>query len=66
MNNNIKIYCVTDKPLPKLEISQLKLAGVGKNIFSDFYLKSDNKENIHLKNSFILNLHFIIGIGKIY
>ena len=58
MNNSIKIYCVTDKPLPKLEISYLKLAGVGKNVFSDFYLKSDNKENIDYKERFYSELTF--------
>ena len=58
MNNNIKIYCVTDKPLLKLENSHLKLAGVGKNIFSDFYLKSDEKQNINFKEQHYSELTF--------
>ena len=35
MNNNINIYCVTDKPLLKLENSHLNLAGVGKNLLKN-------------------------------
>ena len=58
MNNNLKIYCVTDKPLFRLENTFLKLAGVGKNTFSNFYLRSDTKENINSKELHYSELTF--------
>ena len=58
MSNNLKIYCVTDKPLEKLENSHLLLAGVGKNIFSDKYIKSDKKKNINSKEKNYSELTF--------
>ena len=58
MNNNINLYCVTDKPLMKLENSHLYLAGVGKNIFSDSYIKSNQKQNINSKEHYYSELTF--------
>tara|TARA_Y100001936_G_C16013589_1_gene635102 strand:+ start:224 stop:1030 length:807 start_codon:yes stop_codon:yes gene_type:complete len=58
MNNNLKIYCVTDKPLHRLENSTLNLAGVGKSNFSDKYIKSDDKININLKEKYYSELTF--------
>ena len=49
MNNDLKIYCVTDKSLGKLENSNLFLAGVGKNIFSEKYIMSNKENNINSK-----------------
>ena len=49
MSNNLKIYCVTDKPLKKLENSHLVLAGVGSNIFSSKYISTSEKKNINFK-----------------
>ena len=58
MSNNLKIYCVTDKPLKKLENSNLNLAGVGKNFFSDRYISSDKKININSKEKYYSELTF--------
>ena len=58
MSNNLKIYCVTDKPLKKLENSNLNLAGVGKNFFSDRYIGSDEKININSKERYYSELTF--------
>ena len=58
MSNNLKIYCVTDKPLEKLENSHLSLAGVGKDIFSAKYIKSDEKKNINSKEKNYSELTF--------
>ena len=58
MSDNLKIYCVTDKPLQKLENSNLKLAGVGKNIFSNNYISSDQKMNINSKEMHYSELTF--------
>ena len=38
MGNNLKIFCVTNKELPKLENSHLLMAGVGVNKFNKKYL----------------------------
>ena len=43
MNNRLKIFCVTNKPIKLLENSDLILAGVGKDKFTDNYLKSNNQ-----------------------
>ena len=58
MNNNLKIYCVTDKPLQKLENSHLNLAGVGKNFFSNKYISSDKEININSKERYYSELTF--------
>ena len=45
--SNLDIYCVTNEKLSFLEKTPLKLVGVGKEKFSEKYLKCDNKKNIY-------------------
>jgi len=66
MNSDLKIFCVTNKPIPLLEKTNLIMAGVGTNEFSSKYIKSLDKENIFHKKNIILNSHFTTGIGKTY
>ena len=54
----IKIFCVTNKPLPILEKSALNLAGVGEHDFSSNYINSKIKNNIHHKEKFYSELTF--------
>ena len=56
--NNLEIYCVTNKKLLFLENTNLKLVGVGKENFSDKYLKCDNKINIYDKEKYYSELTF--------
>ena len=56
--SNLEIYCVTDKEVPFLEESNYKLAGVGRNSFSEKYLKCDNKDNIFYKEKNYSELTF--------
>ena len=56
--NNLKIYCVTNKKLKFLEQLPLKLVGVGKDHFSNFYLKCNDKDNIDYKEQFYSELTF--------
>lgn len=58
MNNNLKIYCVTNKNLPHLESSKLNLAGVGSEIFSGKYIDSSKKKNIFYKEKHYSELTF--------
>ena len=58
MSNNLKLYCVTDKPLKKLENSHLLLAGVGSNSFSSKYISSSEKKNINFKEKNYSELTF--------
>ena len=44
----IEIYCVTNKPLPDLENTELKFAGVGKNKFSTKYIDTSSPFGILL------------------
>ena len=56
--SNLEIYCVTDKDIPFLEKSNYKLAAVGKNKFSDKYLRCDNMDNIFHKEENYSELTF--------
>ena len=56
--SNLEIYCVTNKKLSFLENTTLKLAAVGKDIFSDRYLKCDNKINIYDREKYYSELTF--------
>ena len=56
--NNLEIYCVTNKKLLFLENTNLKLAAVGKEKFSDRYFKCDNKINIYEKEKHYSELTF--------
>ncbi len=58
MTNNLKIYCVTDKPLKRLENLNFHLAGVGSNSFSKNYIRSDDKININSKEKHYSELTF--------
>ena len=54
----IKIFCVTNKPVPILEKSFLNLAGVGEHNFSSNYINTKVKNNIHYKEKFYSELTF--------
>ena len=54
----IKIFCVTNKPIPMLEKSSLNLAGVGEHDFSLNYINTKVKNNIHHKEKFYSELTF--------
>ena len=54
----IKLFCVTDKPLPSLEDSCLNLVGVGKELFNNKYLDCSKKENIYYKEKNYSELTF--------
>ena len=56
--NNLKIYCVTNKKLNFLEKTSMKLVGVGKEEFSNNYLKCDTKINIYHKEKYYSELTF--------
>ena len=58
MKNNLEIYCVTNKDLKFLRDLNYNLAGVGKNKFSDRYIKSDNQINIYYKEQYYSELTF--------
>ena len=47
---NIDIYCVTNKKVPFLEDSFLKLGAVGNDDFNERYIKCDSKDNIFNKD----------------
>ena len=56
--SNLEIYCVTDKEVTFLEDSNYKLAAVGKQKFSNKYLKCDFKDNIFHKEQNYSELTF--------
>ena len=56
--NNLDLYCVTNKKLEFLENTDLKLAAVGKEKFSNRYLRCDNKINIYEKEKHYSELTF--------
>jgi len=47
--DNLDLYCITNKKLLFLENTPLKLVAVGKDKFSDEYLRCDDKINIYNK-----------------
>jgi hypothetical protein len=57
-NNNLKIFCVTNKELAFLEKTKYQLAGVGKHDFSNNYIKSNTKNNIFHKEQYYSELVF--------
>ena len=61
----IKLFCITNKPAFNLEQLNLDLVGVGKNRFSNKYTECILGKTFNIKSNIILNLHFIIGFGKI-
>ena len=54
----IEMYCVTDKELQYLNELNYNLSAVGKNIFSNKYLRCDNKDNIYHKEKNYSELTF--------
>ena len=58
MSDKIKIFCVTDKSLPNLESTFLKLAAVGKKNFNKNYIDCSTKINIYHKEKFYSELTF--------
>ena len=55
---NIDIYCVTNKKVPFLEDSFLKLGAVGNDNFNERYIKCDSKDNIFNKEKYYSELTF--------
>ena len=55
---NLEIYCVTNKKLDFLEKTHLKLVGVGKEKFSENYMRCDTKDNIYYKEKYYSELTF--------
>ena len=56
--NDLEIYCVTNKPVPFIEGTNIFLAGVGKNKFPKDYILSNNGNNIFSKESYYSELTF--------
>tara|TARA_B100000780_G_C21105215_1_gene446234 strand:- start:968 stop:1777 length:810 start_codon:yes stop_codon:yes gene_type:complete len=56
--NNLKIFCVTNLPLPKLEELDLNLAGVGPDLFPSNYINTQIGENIQYKEKHYSELTF--------
>ena len=54
----IKLFCVTNKPLPNLENTNLILAGVGKYNFTSKYIDTSTKINIFNKEEYYSELTF--------
>ena len=57
-NNDLEIYCVTNKRLKFLENFNYNLACVGKNSFPENYIRSDVGDNIFYKEEFYSELTF--------
>ena len=57
-NEELEIYCVTNKRLKYLENFVYKLAGVGKEKFPNNYIKSDISDNIFYKEKYYSELTF--------
>ena len=58
INENLEIYCVTNKRVKYLENFLYKLAAVGKDYFPDNYLKSNFDDNIFYKEQYYSELTF--------
>jgi hypothetical protein len=54
----LNIYCVTNKVVPSLENTNLKLAAVGQNKFPESYLRSNFRDNIFYKEKHYSELTF--------
>ena len=64
--DNLDLYCITNKKLLFLENTPLKLVAVGKDKFSDEYLRCDNKINIYNKEKYYSELTFHYWYWKNY
>ena len=58
MSKKLEIYCVTNKDLKFLRNLNYNLAAVGKDKFSDLYIRCDNQKNIYHKELFYSELTF--------
>ena len=58
INDELDIYCVTNKRIKFLENFTYKLAGVGKDNFPDQYLNCNSLDNIFYKEEFYSELTF--------
>ena len=58
MKEKLEIYCVTNKDLNFLRNLNYNLAAVGKNKFSEMYIRSDNEDNIYHKELYYSELTF--------
>ena len=58
MKDKLAIYCVTDKDLKFLRELDYNLAAVGKNKFSEKYIKCDQGDNIFYKEEYYSELAF--------
>jgi len=58
MKDRLDIYCVTDKDLNFLKELDYNLAAVGKNKFSERYIKCDKEDNIFYKEEYYSELTF--------
>jgi hypothetical protein len=58
MKDRLDIYCVTDKDLNFLKELDYNLVAVGKNKFSERYIKCDQEDNIFYKEEYYSELTF--------
>ena len=58
MKDKLEIYCVTNKDLDFLRSLNYNLAAVGKNKFSEMYIRSDIEDNIYHKELYYSELTF--------
>ena len=56
--NDLELYCVTNKPVPFIEDTNIFLAGVGKDKFSKNYILSNQGINIFDKEKYYSELTF--------
>ena len=64
--SNLKIFCITHKPIKSLDKIGLTPAGVGKNKFPSNYIIENSKENISNKNFCYSETSFHYWIWKNY
>jgi len=58
LNNNLQIFCITNKKLKFFDNINYSMVGVGKDKFPDNYIKCDTKENIFYKEEYYSELTF--------
>ena len=61
---NLKIYCVSDKQIKKLEDLKLELVGVGNETFPENYIQCNNGINIQSKEKHYSELTFHYWLWK--
>ena len=55
--SKLEIYCVTNKAIKSLEKFHYTLCSVGKENFSDNYLKSNTGDNIFFKRELLFRIN---------